>query len=191
MSEGLNQPNLVIDTIELEATTENTLLLPRALAHISSSSFIPPIPIEHPESPLLFVTTTSSDSPLVITVATEKDYDESGPMSVPVRYPMSRDTNGSWSRPVEFFTPGLVSVVLESVSEGSKASLNNTPAESLSAWIEAQGIGEEDPIIYGNQELSQEWWFECQEASESVNLWIGQILAVKDRKTTSDGVEIS
>ena len=39
----------------------------------------------------------------------------------------------------------------------------------MSSWIKAQGIGEEDPIIYRDQELSDVWWSEGQEASECQN----------------------
>lgn len=84
----------------------------------------------------------------------------------------------------------LVSGFNESIVTGSRDNLVNSQAEGMSSWIKVQGIGEEeDPIIYRDRELPDEWWSEGQEASECQNFWTRQLLVAKDKEMASDVIE--
>ncbi|CUS15854.1 unnamed protein product [Tuber aestivum] len=191
-----NQPNPAIGTANSEAGRKapdsehetpcpevNTVFLARAMAHISSPSFIPPVPIEHLESILLFVaaTTSGGEGPLIVRVATDEDCNESRPLCLLVKYPMVRsvgDVNHSWCGFEEFLAAGMASGLGESVAEASNNDLGSARPEGTSSWVRAQGV-EEDPIVYGDEELSEEWWSMGQ----------GRLLAMKkDKEVSSNGI---
>ncbi|KAG0129597.1 hypothetical protein HOY82DRAFT_540697 [Tuber indicum] len=187
---GYNAPNEGPNTSDPEGSTA---FLARAMAHISSPSFVPPVPIEHPGSVLLFITASSKDSPLIIRVASEGDRNEPGPLRLLVKYPIVRniedvheDTCGFYNGSKELFMAGLVDWFRESTAGGQRDSPGNAQVEDMSSWIKAQGFREaggeeEDPMIHGDQEPSDEWWSKDQEVSECQNLWIKQLLAARDR----------
>ncbi|KAG0642066.1 hypothetical protein HOY80DRAFT_1037904 [Tuber brumale] len=203
MPEEPHQPDPVTSIAESEAgynvlnnefstshPESDITFLARAMAHISSPSFVPPVPIEHPESILLFVTASSKDSPLIIRVATEDDRNEYGPLRLLVTYPIVRnieDDDDFFNGSTELFIAGLVNWFNECAAGASGDSLGNAQAEEdMSSWIKAQGSREEegeeeDPMIHGDQEPSDEWWSKDQEASESENLWIKRLLTARDR----------
>lgn len=84
----------------------------------------------------------------------------------------------------------MVSGFNESAATGLRDNLGSAQAEDMSSWIKAQGIGEEDPIIYRDRELPYEWWSEGQEASDCQNFWTRQPLAAKDKEMMAlDAIE--
>ncbi|PWW76546.1 hypothetical protein C7212DRAFT_344141 [Tuber magnatum] len=201
MSEEPDQPNPATSIADSEAGHKaannqhetphleaNTAFLARAMAHISSPSFVPPVPIEHPESVLLSVTATSEDGPLLVRVATDGDREEPGPLCFLARYPMVRgvvgDVDDPWRGSAELLTVGMVGGPGESVVVGElrddDGGLGSARVEGMASWIRAQGIEEEDPIVYGDQELSDEWWSKGQGTSGWRNFWAGQLLAAKN-----------
>lgn len=129
---------------------------------------------------------------MIIRVATEKDHDESSPLCLLIKYPIVRsvgDTDKTWAGgSAELSTTELANGFNESVATGLRDNPSNAQAEGMSG-IMAQGIREEDLIIYRDGELPDEWWSEGQEASECQNFWTRQLLAARDKGMASDTIE--
>ena len=154
MSEESNQPSPATRTAGLEAgfkalniecktpdTKNNIAFLARAMAHIGSPSFVPPVPIEGPESVLPRVNPLSKDTPLIIRVATEKEYNSADPPSQELSVSPTLQIIGYLMRRHKgldsLSTIGLASGFNESVVTRLRDNLGNAQAEGMSSWIKA------------------------------------------------------